>query len=405
MPGGGVQILSVNDKGFAIASLLYPAFIIIITIVVLTLITLIQSSFSINKLNSEVHGDLTDNNTMKSIKENAETILIDSKDKNKIDWSGDADGKVNLYNVTQGKIKLVDQSGNEVDSDLTTEANTTNWKGRFFTESDGSQFLLLDNGKYCAYKTGDMSGVAVYNSGEGKTNECIQKLAEQTNCSEVVTMMDNQNTVTTLQKQVADLITLTNTQSSQIKDLQSVNATQASEIASLKSVDAIQNANISTAKSTNDTQTSQISSIQSVNNTQASQISSIINTNNTQASQIANQHPVGSFYITRGGENPASLFGGSWTKIYDRFLLGAGSSYALGATGGESSHTLSLYELPGSVVWHNYRGGTAMVSLTNESWNANGWMYGALDSWGVSAGQPHNNMPPYYAVYMWVRTA
>ena len=191
-----------NKKGFAVSSILYPAFIIIITITVL--ITLIQSSFSIGKLTTELQGDMSDDNTMKSLKDSSEMVLKDSK--GKISWSGDADGKINMYNVTQGSIKLVNQSGKEVDSDLKTEANTTNWKGRFFTEEDGSQFLLINNGKYCAYKTGDMSGVAVYNSGDGTTNECVQKLAEQTNCSEVIAMMDNQNTVTTLQNQVKDLL-------------------------------------------------------------------------------------------------------------------------------------------------------------------------------------------------------
>jgi len=136
-PGTNFNRLASN-KGFAISSLLYPVFILIITFTVLTLLTLIQSSFSVNKLTSEVQGNLTDNNTMKSMKENAQSVLNDSKDRNTINWVNDPDGKINLYNVTQGNIKLVNQSGQEIDSDLTINPNTIDWTGRFFTESDGS---------------------------------------------------------------------------------------------------------------------------------------------------------------------------------------------------------------------------------------------------------------------------
>ena len=32
--------------------------------------------------------------------------------------------------------------------------------------------------------------------------------------------------------------------------------------------------------------------------------------------------------------SPSALFGGSWEKVTDRFLIGAGGSYTLGSTGG-----------------------------------------------------------------------
>ena len=40
--------------------------------------------------------------------------------------------------------------------------------------------------------------------------------------------------------------------------------------------------------------------------------------------------------------SPSALFGGSWEKVTDRFLVGAGGSYALGSTGGSAMHTHDL---------------------------------------------------------------
>ena len=45
--------------------------------------------------------------------------------------------------------------------------------------------------------------------------------------------------------------------------------------------------------------------------------------------------------------SPATLFGGTWSRISDRFLLAAGSSYSAGSTGGEASHALTTAEMPG----------------------------------------------------------
>ena len=57
-------------------------------------------------------------------------------------------------------------------------------------------------------------------------------------------------------------------------------------------------------------------------------------------------YPVGAIYISTNATSPATLFGGSWTRIQDRFLLAAGSTYAAGSTGGEASHTLTATEMP-----------------------------------------------------------
>lgn len=55
-------------------------------------------------------------------------------------------------------------------------------------------------------------------------------------------------------------------------------------------------------------------------------------------------YPVGSIYMSVNDVNPSTLFGGTWERIQDRFLLAAGSTFAAGNTGGSKdavvvSHT------------------------------------------------------------------
>lgn len=57
-------------------------------------------------------------------------------------------------------------------------------------------------------------------------------------------------------------------------------------------------------------------------------------------------YPVGSLYMSAKATSPASLFGGTWERIKDRFILAAGDTYAAGSTGGEASVALSLENIP-----------------------------------------------------------
>lgn len=115
-------------------------------------------------------------------------------------------------------------------------------------------------------------------------------------------------------------------------------------------------------------------------------------------------YPVGAVYMSVNGTSPATLFGGTWTQIKDRFLLSCGDTYANGATGGEATHTLSADEMP----YHNHGiqgygwGGTmgepGGASLLSGSVQPNSF------STGYAGGNAaHNNMPPYLAVYVWKR--
>ena len=156
-------------------------------------------------------------------------------------------------------------------------------------------------------------------------------------------------------------------------------------------------------------------------------------------------YPVGSIYLSVSDSSPASLFGGSWTQIRGRFLVGTGANEAnttdwwgpcaagaincqAGEMGGEHKHQLTASESPRFT-------GQLYSGAGNDGASAGG--YGPFRSgsgvFSVSGvkqyGQPqtsavfpsgsayknanidfggngfHNNMPPYLAVYMWKRTA
>lgn len=119
-------------------------------------------------------------------------------------------------------------------------------------------------------------------------------------------------------------------------------------------------------------------------------------------------YPVGSIYLSINNTNPSTLFGGTWSQLKDRFLLGAGDTYSNGATGGESEHTLTIDEMPSHTHTSRTRvgwstgGGADVGRVTTNNGNWNGWPT-VIDNAG--GGQAHNNLPPYLVVYMWKRTA
>ena len=124
-------------------------------------------------------------------------------------------------------------------------------------------------------------------------------------------------------------------------------------------------------------------------------------------------YPVGSIYISLNSSSPASIFGGSWEKITDSFLLAAGGKYDVLSTGGEEKHQLTEVEMPS----HSHRmflNGTSVdapgpaAHLNSNSFTANIKTYrvsNAEFNAEVGGNVAHNNMPPYLAVYMWKRVA
>ena len=112
--------------------------------------------------------------------------------------------------------------------------------------------------------------------------------------------------------------------------------------------------------------------------------------------------PVGAIYQSYAAASPASLFGGTWTQIQNRFLVGVGSSYAAGATGGEATHKLTVDELPSHSHNYSYPGYEAGGEWYGASGTAKG---NTVATTAVGGGAAHENRPPYYAVYIWRRTA
>ena len=119
-------------------------------------------------------------------------------------------------------------------------------------------------------------------------------------------------------------------------------------------------------------------------------------------------YPVGSIYLSVNDTNPGTFIGGTWERIKDRFLLAAGDSYAAGSTGGEAQHTLTVDEMPEHshsqrLEWSNIIGYGIPGEVNNPSAHAR--VDTNINTGSAGGSQPHNNMPPYIAVYMWVRTA
>lgn len=57
-------------------------------------------------------------------------------------------------------------------------------------------------------------------------------------------------------------------------------------------------------------------------------------------------YPVGSVYISFNSANPSTLFGGTWTRLKDTFLLASGDAYAPNTTGGSPTKTIGVTNLP-----------------------------------------------------------
>ena len=163
-------------------------------------------------------------------------------------------------------------------------------------------------------------------------------------------------------------------------------------------------------------------------------------------------YPVGAIYISTVSTSPATLFGGTWSAIgAGTFLVAAGTGYAVGATGGATSHThttpnhahttpavaltaaqlaahshrqqapgYNYSELPavGKPVSGASGGSLDGYPMLSGSYASSG--FGAVNTQNTGSGSTHahgntgnaapttnssSNLPPYYAVYMWRRTA
>lgn len=163
-------------------------------------------------------------------------------------------------------------------------------------------------------------------------------------------------------------------------------------------------------------------------------------------------YPVGSVYISFNATDPSTLFGGTWQRLKDTFLLANGDSFAPNTTGGSATKTISVDNLPShthscsTVGNHTHTRGSmnitgTMGNVDEEGIGSSGAFYrsgrsgklenkeGSTDpnvyfdasrNWSgatsangshshtignTGSGLPLNIMPPYKTVYMWQRTA
>lgn len=134
-------------------------------------------------------------------------------------------------------------------------------------------------------------------------------------------------------------------------------------------------------------------------------------------------YPVGSIYLSVNSTDPSTLFGGSWERIQDRFLLASGNSYGAGSTGGSADAVVvkHLHQPSTGEGFNAYMNGVverarvgtstasssryAIVGKKNaSSADASGLRFAGSTDWTGSDGAG-KNMPPYLAVYVWKRTA
>lgn len=149
-------------------------------------------------------------------------------------------------------------------------------------------------------------------------------------------------------------------------------------------------------------------------------------------------YPIGSIYTSVSATDPSTLFGGTWAAIAEgRVLIGAGSGYTAGGTGGSASHSITISEMPS----HNHGGSTGSVGAGGShvhsdnnfassggsalkdgeiaspqegssygsgrmnTGSANGMPQHAHTITSQGSGAAMSLMQPYLVVYMWKRTA
>lgn len=132
-------------------------------------------------------------------------------------------------------------------------------------------------------------------------------------------------------------------------------------------------------------------------------------------------YPVGSIYLSVNDTNPSTLFGGIWEQIKDKFLLGAGDSYASGTTGGQANHRHLAENMKAMIGSEEGLANTLNFVATecrnpNDGSTQNGTysITGAsmrnsrpFSHWTPVVGYSteSSSMPPYLTVYMWKRIA
>lgn len=90
-----------------------------------------------------------------------------------------------------------------------------------------------------------------------------------------------------------------------------------------------------------------------------------------------------------------------YTSARDRTIIGSGSSYSCGATGGAKTHTLTIAEMPSHT--HKQTSWGSGAPGNSRLIGAGVTAIGAQTSSSTGGNQPHNNMQPYIALLYCVK--
>jgi hypothetical protein len=118
------------------------------------------------------------------------------------------------------------------------------------------------------------------------------------------------------------------------------------------------------------------------------------------------------FWTSNDPTSPASFIGGTWERIEGEFIMGASDTYPAGSTGGEAKVAITVEQMPrhkhdwlgvmnkrnGEVDYSNYAPDINEDHLVSSYNSKAGVQY-------AGEGKPHNNIPPYYSMYIWRRVA
>lgn len=149
--------------------------------------------------------------------------------------------------------------------------------------------------------------------------------------------------------------------------------------------------------------------------------------------ELDKQYPVGSIYLSVNDTDPAELFGGEWERIKDRFLLASGETYDSGSTGGSADSVVVSHNHTQNSHTHSPTGSRKYIAVSGDdnwgysdkitmSYTSTARHYyprsdendgGITEQTATTSAQPSinnsgvsgtgKNMPPYLAVYCWVR--
>lgn len=105
----------------------------------------------------------------------------------------------------------------------------------------------------------------------------------------------------------------------------------------------------------------------------------------------------------------AAYYGfGTWEAYgQGRMLLGADNGHAANSIGGEAEVTLQKAQIPEylDVVYVDGNSGSNPGIAGGVVYSGSNWEGTVSCPLNNNGGQPHNNMPPYIAVYRWRRIA